>query len=636
MVVLAAQAADDFVAEYLAGLKSQQLQAIVLPLDTGTLDRSELAEQLHKILDAEPAPAGVLSLLAYDKAPYAERPEISGGLAASLVLMQALADTGRPVPTWWLTSGAVSTAADDTLCSPVQAQIWGMARVAALEYPQLWGGLIDLPAEPDERGWYQLAAILTEQGEEDQLAIRPAGVLVRRLVRAPLPARQTGADWRPSGTVLVTGGTGALGPYIARWLATTGAEELVLISRRGPEAAGMTELQRELADRGVRVSVVACDVGDRAALARLLDELAADGRPVRTVVHAAALMQLNSVTGTGVDELADVVAAKVSGAINLDELLGDSLDDFVLFSSIAGVWGSADHVAYAAANSFLDAFAELRRSRGRPALSVAWGVWGSASLPAGVDPAHLRQQGLPLIDPELAFAGLRQSLAADETFVALAEVDWQRFLPVFSSARRRPLLDGVPEVAAQLAAATSEQPSQDSALADTLAGRPEAEQREIVLRLVVETAASTLGHQSPQAIAGGRAFSALGFDSLSAIELRNRLTAATGLRLPTTLIFDHPSPAAVAEFLRHQLVPDVQSEQIHAELDRLEAALGNLPALADGQHEYADRLRSLLDRLAPADRSTGRAGRPAPPGGDDDLEFATDEDIFDALDQELD
>ncbi|MFF8374319.1 type I polyketide synthase [Streptomyces lydicus] len=541
--------------------------------------------------------AGVLSLLALNERPHAGHGAMAAGVAGTLALVQALEDAGVEARLWLGTRGAVSVGGTDQVLSAVQAQVWGLGRVVALELPERWGGLVDLPEAWDGRAGARLCAVLAGAlDDEDQLAVRGSGVFARRLVRAPLAAAgradETGAQpgagassgtgtgartgtgtateadaaWRTRGTALVTGGTGALGPHIARWLADNGAEHVVLVSRRGAAAPGMAELRDELAAGGVRLTASACDVADRDAVAALLAGLAADGDTVRTVIHAAAFIELAALTEAEPAEFADVLAAKVAGAAHLDALLdADDLDAFVLFSSIAGVWGSGDHGAYAAANAFLDALAEQRHARGLPASSIAWGVWDvwdPERLPEGVKPEQLQARGLPFLDPDTAFAALRQVLAHNEACVTVADVDWDRFVPVFTSAGPRPLLDGVPEAQQALdtgggsagGGAGVPADTSPSPLRDRLSGLAPAERHAVLLDLVRAQAASVLGHASPEAVAPTRAFRDLGFDSLTAVELRNRLKNATGLRLPATLIFDYPSPTVLAGFLRGEIL----------------------------------------------------------------------------------
>ncbi|WP_143034100.1 type I polyketide synthase, partial [Streptomyces sp. AmelKG-A3] len=584
------RATDDVVRTAAEGLAAHGAQVVPLELNTSEAARGAYLDLIGEALAAQEAPpAGVLSFLALDEQPCPAYPAMPAGVAGTLALVQALGDARLEVPVWFGTCGAVAVGASGTLGSPVQAQVWGLGRVVALEQPERWGGLVDLPGQLDDRARARLCAVLAGLAGEDQVAIRSSGVFARRLVRSPLDVatpEPAASGWRTSGTALVTGGTGALGPHIARWLASNGAEHVVLTSRRGPFAPGMAALATELDAEGVRLTVAACDAADRASLAGVLERLKADGESLRSVVHAAAFIELASLAESGLDEFADVLAAKVGGAAHLDELLGsDDLDAFVLFSSIAGVWGSGDHGAYAAANAYLDALAEQRRARGLKGSSIAWGVWNvwdPERLPEGVKPEQLQARGLPFLDPDTAFSAMRQILTHDETFVAVADVDWERFVPVFTSAGPRPLLAGVPEAQREIEAAATPAPVgpdaarvASSPLRDRLEGLGADERNRVLLDLVRAQAASVLGHASGEAVEPGRAFRDLGFDSLTAVELRNRLNTATGLRLPATLVFDYPSPGVLAGHLRDEFfggLPDTASAGAVAAPSALPAA----------------------------------------------------------------
>ncbi|BBC30132.1 Polyketide synthase [Streptomyces graminofaciens] len=556
-------------------------EAVTVLLTDADVDRAALADRLGTALDGR-TPQGVLSLLAVAGRPHPDHPAVSAGSALTLVLVQALGDLGVEAPLWCATHGAVSTGDTDPLTAPDQALIWGTGMVAGLEHPTRWGGLVDLPPTLDSRSRDRLRATLAGATGEDQLAVRAAGLLARRLVRAPrLPGNRPA--WKPRGTVLVTGGTGALGPHVARWLARGGAEHLVLPGRRGADVPGADELRAELAELGAQLSLPACDVADREQVARLLAGLEEQGTPVTAVFHAAAYIQLASLDDTPLDAFAEVVAAKADGARHLDELLDRELDAFVLFSSIAGVWGSSNHAAYTAGNAYLDALAEHRRARGLSATTVDWGVWSAANpwaVRETVDESdfyRVQKQGLPLIEPDLALAGLQQALDDDETVIALANVDWEQFAAVFGSVRPSRLLTGVPEARRQLEEAAA--PGTDAAtpaanvLRERLDGLAEAEQRRVTLDLVRTHAAAVLGHDSPEALRPGKAFQELGFDSLTAVELRNRLRTATGLRLPATLVFDYPSAAVLAEHIRAEVLGERQ-----APADREPAPLGTAAA----------------------------------------------------------
>ncbi|MEV0438791.1 type I polyketide synthase [Streptomyces spectabilis] len=497
-------------------------------------------------------PAGVLSLLALDERPDPASPVVPRGLSGTLALVRALGDAGIGAPLWLATTGAVSVGRSDPLTHPAQSQVWGLGLTVGLEHPDRWGGLVDLPVAPDARTATRLAAVLAGRTDEDQLAIRASGVSVRRLTPAPAPA--AAPAWRAAGTVLITGGTGAIGGHVARWLAGNGAEHLVLTSRRGADAPGARELEAELTALGVRTTVAACDAADRGALADLFARLDADGTPVRSVFHAAGTVPSLPLADTDTDDLAYALAAKAAGAAHLDELCaGRDLDAFVLFSSGSAVWGSGELGAYGAANAFLDGLAQRRAAAGLPATSVSWGMWAGGGMVTGDLDDQLRRRGMRPMRPELAVAALATALTAGETTLTVADVDWARFAPGFTAARSRPLISEIPDVVALAARDAAEQPAAGGALADRLSGLTDADRDRLLLDLVRDHAAAVLGHDGSDTVTPDRAFRELGFDSLTAIELRKRLNTATGVRLPTTVVFDHPTPAALAHHL-HSVV----------------------------------------------------------------------------------
>ncbi|MFI6173879.1 beta-ketoacyl synthase N-terminal-like domain-containing protein, partial [Nocardia sp. NPDC051052] len=510
-----------------------------IPVDHGR-SRDSITELL-----TEYAPRQVISFLAFDADP----------AAATLALLQACADIDLDGALWCVTSGAVSLGGADRLRDPNQAAVWGLGQVAGLEYPRWWGGLVDLPEQVDERAAGRFATILAGGWDEDQLAVRGSGVFARRLTRAATGT--TEQSWSTAGPALVTGGTGALGGHVARWLARSGVRHLVLTSRRGLDAPGARDLRAELAQiaPGVRVDIEACDIADRAALDRLIDEL---GSPITAVFHTAGVGTAASLQDTDTALLAQAWAGKALGARNLDDAFSDTgLDAFVLFSSGAGVWGGRGQGAYAAANTYLDAVAQSRRDRGAHALAVAWGTWGGAGLAAqGSAEEALRRTGLPAMAPELAVAALRRALDGDDTTVTVANIVWGTFAPTLSAARRRPLIDDLAEARAALDEPRTAATDSGDGWRQRVAGMTATERHRVLLDLVGAEVAAVLGHASADAVSPRAAFRDLGVDSLTAIQLRNRLRTATGLTLPATLVFDHPSPVALVAHLERELSGD--------------------------------------------------------------------------------
>ncbi|WUG42439.1 type I polyketide synthase [Kitasatospora sp. NBC_00458] len=515
--------------------------------------RGVVAERLRGVCGGVEV-AGVVSLLGVGDGLDAvgDVGGVGGGLVSSLVLVQALVDVGVGGRLWMVVCGALGLGSVEGVRAGGVA-LWGFGQVVGLECAGLWGGLVDVPVVWDERVGAGLVGVLVS-GVEDQVAVRSSGVFGRRLVRAPLGV--SGGGWGVRGSVLVTGGTGGVGACVARWLVGVGAEHVVLVSRRGLGAEGAVELVGELEGLGARVSVVACDVADRGALEGVLAGIPGDV-PLSGVFHAAGVGSYREVGELSVGEFEDALRAKVVGARHLDELTaGMALDAFVLFSSGAAVWGSSGNGAYAAANAYLDGLAQERRARGLTATSVAWGGWRGTGMADGRTSELLTRVGLRLMDPEIAVSALAQALERDETLLTVTDMDWERFTPGYMIARHRPLIEDIPEVRQVLEADAAEEPGDDSvvrALREHLAGLGEPEQRTVLLDLVRAESALVLGHGSTTAITSAKPFQELGFDSLTAMELRNRLKAATGLRLPATLVFDHPTPTALAVHLRGQL-----------------------------------------------------------------------------------
>ncbi|MGW4502883.1 SDR family NAD(P)-dependent oxidoreductase, partial [Micromonospora sp. NPDC004336] len=512
-------------------------------------DRKRIA---HDLVEASAGrngdPLPVLSLLAIDDRPYAGAESVPAGLAGTVALAQALGDAGLAARLWIATRGAVSVGSRDRHVDPVQAMAWGFGSVLRAEHPHRWGGLVDLPERPDREVARTLRTLVGGTGREDEVALRQAGAYARRLVRADRDGRPR-RSWTPRGTVLVTGGTGALGGHVARALAGDGAEHLLLVSRRGAEAPGAAALADELTGLGSRVTVASCDVADRAALAALLDSIPAE-LPLTAVVHTAAALDDNVIDAVSVDQLATALRAKVDAARNLDELTrGRDLSAFVLFSSLAGLLGAAGQATYAPGNAFLDALAQRRRAEGLPGTSLAWGLWADGGVSAGDFEQRLSRTGFGAMAPETAVRALARALDRDETYVVVADIDWAR-VTAAGGRRHAPLVRDLLADAGPAAAAPA--PAADLRL--RLSGMSAPEQLHALRELVRAEVAAVLGHESVDRVSPERAFQDLGFTSLAAVELRNRLDAATGLTLPSTLAFDYPNSTALAGHIHAELL----------------------------------------------------------------------------------
>ncbi|MEO6086400.1 MAG: type I polyketide synthase [Umezawaea sp.] len=435
-----------------------------------------------------------------------------------------------------VTRRAVSTAPDEDVVDLLHAGVWGLLRSTQSENPGRFA-LIDV-----DQVDATLAAALALS--EPQLGLRHGEVRAPRLHRAP--ATGEAAALSPDGTVLITGGTGGLGAELARHLVTErGVRNLVLVSRGG----GAEELVEELTALGARTRVVACDIANRDDLAQVLADVPAE-HPLTGVVHAAGVLDDGLVSELTAERLDAVLRPKVDAALHLHQLtVGLDLELFALFSSASGVLGSPGQANYAAANAFLDALAVHRRVNGLVGHSLAWGLWERGSgLTAGLGEADRRRMargGMSALSTEDGLALFDRVTAGGESCTVPIRLDV------------RALGQDVPPMLRDLARQPARRVvrTEELDLALRLAGMSDAERARTVLRLVRTHAAAALGYDTPDAIEPKRGFLQSGFDSLTAIDLRNRLTAVSGLRLPATLVFDHPSPVALADHLVASLVP---------------------------------------------------------------------------------
>ena len=500
---------------------------------------------------------GLLHLGTLDAAPQARTPgeELDAALAVScgplLWASRNLTVTdGHPAPRLWLVTRG-GAAVDGTAVTPSHAPVWGLGRVVALEHPEVWGGSLDLDPEAADLD-ADAAAVVTEvlrADGEDQVAYRAGTRKVARLrVADALDPRDT-VHIDTDAAYLVTGGRGALGLRIARWLADHGARHLVLTGRRplsdDPDDPAVRAVG-ELRDAGVTVHTPAVDVADAEGMAAVFDACGTEWPALRGVVHAAGLFEPCALQDMDEGQLRAVLRPKVEGTLVLDALADRAeLDFFVMFSSASSVWGSALAGHYAAANYFQDVMAHDRAGRGLPALAVNWGWWSGSDMVSPEHVGYFESMGLHVLPDRVGFTALDRLLGAGHHQMTVAPVDWNVFRPVLEAKRRRPLLE-------LLGTASTATNTVDQDLLDRLREAPGAMRRRLLEERLREEAATVLGGALLEREAG---FFEAGMDSITSVELKTRVDGVLGVRLPATATFEHPTIAALAEYLLTEVLP---------------------------------------------------------------------------------
>jgi acyl transferase domain-containing protein/acyl-CoA synthetase (AMP-forming)/AMP-acid ligase II/acyl carrier protein len=472
-----------------------------------------------------------------------------GGL---LSLAQAVAAAGGPdSPRLWVVtrgSQGLPGCAPATL-EPAPACLWGMGRVIALELPEIWGGLVDLDAAP---AGSEVAALLSEiqgGGREDGIAFRSGQRYVARLVRSRGPEAHQSLCFRDDGTYLITGGLGGLGIAVAGWMVERGARHLALIGRREASPAAAAAIAR-LEAAGARVLTARVDVAEERQVAGFLTELERSLPPLRGVIHSAGVLADGVVLQQDWERFREALAPKVLGARHLHVLTRDlPLDFFVLFSSAASLLGSTGQANHAAANAFLDALAHFRRSHGLPALSINWGVWGviGAAAERGVG-GRMSLRGVDPISTREGLRALEALMLRGETQVGVFPVRWPSLLATFASGSEPPFFSDLVQEVRQRRAETAS-PSQEPEILERLAKAQPNDHLRLLKAYARDQLSRVLGFDSSFVIEPRQGFFEIGMDSLTALELRNRLQTDLRQPLPSSLLFDHPSIESLAGYL---------------------------------------------------------------------------------------
>jgi acyl transferase domain-containing protein/acyl-CoA synthetase (AMP-forming)/AMP-acid ligase II/acyl carrier protein len=468
----------------------------------------------------------------------------NGSAEAEIARLVRVAQAASAAPLWIITRGAIPlTPAEARSLALDHAPLWGMGRVFALEQPGRWGGLIDLPVAPGAADFSAAVdEMLAAAAGEGQVALRGTVRHVARLEPVPLTDR-VAPILRADATYWITGGTGALGLHVARWLAAKGARHLLLTARRAPSTAAAEAIEA-LRTVGVAVRVVAADVAEPADVQRVLGLAVADGAPVRGIVHAAGVLSLEPLTTLAPATLMETLRPKVAGARALHAATRTlELDFFILFSSFASIWGSKGQGHYAAANHALDALAHHRRALGLPALSINWGPWADGGMAGEREQTELARRGVSAMSPATSLQVLDWLMTGDRAQVAVARIDWRVFKQLFELRGPRHFFAAF--ASAEVAVTSTECWPEVAALADT----PVAERMDRLSAFLQAQVALALGFKDGRQPDPRRGFFELGMDSMIAIELRNRLGRAFARNLPSTLVFDHANIRLLADYL---------------------------------------------------------------------------------------
>ena len=545
-----------------------------------------------------------------------------------LHLIRALLRSERPGPTdlWLVTRGVqpVLSPGASTL-AVAQAPLWGLGRVIALEHPEVWGGLIDLPSsnpgdDVTKDAAARLLAEVRNSDGEDQVVLREDKRYVARLMQSGEKTnKRQPLVLRSDACYLITGGLGGVGLQVARWLVTKGAKHLVLTSRTGlPDRAQWAALPpaggpgkkiaaiQALEELGAKITVAKTDVADLPQMSALWAELGRTHPPIRGIIHAAGTTRASALEDLEWNELRDVLRPKVSGAWllhHLTQTTETSLDFLVLFSSGASLWGSQGFGHYAAGNHFMDILAHHRASLGLPGLSINWGWWGSEGMVSGDLAGFFTKSGLRMMPPEQALASLEYLIETGAIQKTIADFDWPVFKPIYEAKRVRPLLEGMtiapPPKSEEIKEETSAQ------LARFLQDAPPQERKDLLFTYVQNEVAKILGFASPDLLDPSQGFFKMGMDSLMTVKLRNRLETALGITLPPTIAFEYPTIDALTRFLAAAGMPAEESTGIQTTRAQPgEKDLAPINRHEDlSEEELADFLEKKLDRSSGLSRN---------------------------------
>ena len=490
---------------------------------------------------------------------------------AMLHLIRALSKLQKikSPPVWLITRGAQPVLPDSAAPAFDQAPFWGMGRVLALEYPGIWGGMIDLdPFMTDADGIKALFEILRDPRSEDQIAVRKEGIYVARLIQKTI-AETMPYKWDANGSYWVTGGIGRLGLKVAHWMAENGARHIVLTSRKGLPIWSGNEAQtdetptgtdremhekvaqiRKIEKLGASVSVLSADVSSEAEMKRVAGQFGDSLPPLKGIIHAAGSIVPTHTLDLRPNDFLTAFASKIEGTMVLHRITENAdLDFFMLFSSAAGILGAKEMCHYATANHFMDVFSQYCRMHNRNMISVNWGLW-AGGWDNQTYTVELGRSGLNAMPDETGLEAIGGFLTSTESQTMCADVDWKVFLPIYESKKKRGFLDEIRDRAS--ASKEQERAAEDTVKSELLNTQP-FHRNELLENHIKRWVSSLLEFAGPDEIDSEMGFFQMGMDSITAVQLKNHLEEDIGIELPPTVTFECPNVKSLSSFVLEEL-----------------------------------------------------------------------------------
>ncbi|NEP49106.1 MAG: type I polyketide synthase [Moorea sp. SIO3C2] len=480
------------------------------------------------------------------------------GCASVLHLLQSVLKTTNVPQLWLVTRGAQSVLSNMEKLTVAASPLWGLGRVVSLEHPQLWGGLVDLDPQTSEEDVEKLLQLLVNNSEEDYLALREGKTYVARLVQQSLQASVEALSLASDATYLITGGLGALGLHTAQWLVEKGARHLVLTGRSAPSKK-VQEIIEKLEQAGAKVKVLLGDISLEQDVAQIIEQIQTSLPILKGIIHAAGILDDATLQQMSWENFAKVMAPKVGGTWHLHQFTQElPLDFFVCFSSIASLIGSPGQGNYAAANAFMDALANYRRSRGLSGLTINWGPWASGGMANNLAAQHqnrIHTSGVNDIAPEQGMSALEQ-LLANQTLtgqIGVISVEWSLLAQQWSNLNKSSLLQELLHQD-ELQQQDILKQKLEREILDQLDKASAGERKEILKEHIRGQVAKVLGLSSSQLPEINLGFMEMGMDSLTTVELKNRLQAQLGITLPGTVAMEYPTIDKLSRYIFEEVM----------------------------------------------------------------------------------